>query len=120
MGVSVDSIGRYAREGLIPFVTTPKGHRRYNVEEVRASLSDLAGPSLDRLRASATPRQSRLVAGPPVTPSASAQLREDLRATRTAPADTDPAWLDDRDEVAEPALCEVLGHARRILVAAGK
>lgn len=120
MGVSVDSIGRYAREGLIPFETTPKGHRRYNVDEVRVALSDLAGPSLDRLRASTTPRQSRLVVGPPVTPSASALLREDLRATRTAPAVAPPALAADRGEVPEPALCEFLGHARRILVAAGR
>ena len=53
VGLSVDSIGRYAREGLIPFETTPKGHRRYNVEEVQAALADMAGPSLAGLRASA-------------------------------------------------------------------
>lgn len=117
VGVSVDSIGRYAREGLIPFETTPKGHRRYNVDEVRVALLDLAGPSLDRLRASAIPRQSRLVAGPPVAHSASGRMREDLRATRTAPADAaDPALLHDPTEAAEPALSEVLGHARRVLV----
>ena len=39
LGLSTDSIGRYAREGRIPFDTTPGGHRRYNVEEVRQALS---------------------------------------------------------------------------------
>lgn len=120
VGVSVDSIGRYAREGLIPFETTPKGHRRYNVDEVLAALSDLEGPSLSRMRTSTAPRQSRLALGPPVNPSASALLREDLRATRTAPADTVQTWLTDAGEVPEPALCGFLDHARRILVAAGR
>jgi len=112
VGVSVDSIGRYAREGLIPFETTPKGHRRYNVEEVQAALADMAGPSLDGLRASSPTRHSQLVAGPAVVPSASALMRESLRATRTVLADT----AGDPDEATEPILIEVLGHARRVLV----
>jgi DNA-binding transcriptional MerR regulator len=112
VGLSVDSIGRYAREGLIPFETTPKGHRRYNVEEVQAALADMAGPSLDGLRASAPTRRSQLIAGPAVVPSASALMRESLRATRTILADT----RDDPDQATEPILVEVLGHARRVLV----
>lgn len=36
--VSADSIGRYAREGRIPFETTPGGHRRFNIDEVRLAL----------------------------------------------------------------------------------
>jgi len=112
IGVSVDSIGRYAREGLIPFETTPKGHRRYNVEEVQAALADMAGSSLDGLRASAPTRHSQLIAGPAVVPSASALTRESLRATRTILVDT---W-DDPAEATEPILIEVLGHARRVLV----
>ena len=113
VGVSVDSIGRYAREGLIPFETTPKGHRRYNVEEVQVALADLKGPSLGGLRAYAPARNTRLVAGPPVVPSPSALMREALRATRTTVADT---VLDDPEEAAAPILIEVLGHARRVLV----
>lgn len=38
VGVSVDSIGRYAREGRIPFSTTPGGHRRFSIDEVRQAL----------------------------------------------------------------------------------
>ena len=40
--LSVDSIGRYAREGRIPFDQTPGGHRRFDLDEVRLAL-DLAG-----------------------------------------------------------------------------
>lgn len=36
--LSTDSVGRYAREGRIPFETTPGGHRRFNLDEVRQAL----------------------------------------------------------------------------------
>lgn len=32
------AIRKYARAGRIPFVTTPGGHRRYDLEAVRAAL----------------------------------------------------------------------------------
>jgi hypothetical protein len=35
---SVDSAGRYAREGRIAFDQTPGGHRRFNLDEVRLAL----------------------------------------------------------------------------------
>jgi excisionase family DNA binding protein len=39
LGVSVDSVGRYARAGQIPFATTPGGHRLFNLDEVRQALA---------------------------------------------------------------------------------
>jgi excisionase family DNA binding protein len=42
--LSPDSIGRYARDGRIPFDTTPGGHRRFNLDEVRAALADEPAP----------------------------------------------------------------------------
>jgi MerR-like DNA binding protein len=37
--VSEQTIRAYAREGLIPFVETPGGHRRYVLEDVRTALA---------------------------------------------------------------------------------
>lgn len=38
LGVSPASVQRYAREGRIPFTTTPGGHRRFDIEQVRVAL----------------------------------------------------------------------------------
>ncbi len=38
LGISVDTVARYAREGIIPFEVTPKGHRRYDIDEVRDAV----------------------------------------------------------------------------------
>jgi excisionase family DNA binding protein len=37
--VSEQTVRAYAREGLIPFVETPGGHRRYVLEDVRTALA---------------------------------------------------------------------------------
>jgi 5'-methylthioadenosine/S-adenosylhomocysteine nucleosidase len=39
LGLASATVQKYAREGRIPFDTTPGGHRRFNMEEVRAVLS---------------------------------------------------------------------------------
>jgi DNA-binding transcriptional MerR regulator len=36
--ISEQTVRAYARDGLIPFVETPGGHRRYVLEDVRAAL----------------------------------------------------------------------------------
>jgi DNA-binding transcriptional MerR regulator len=36
--ISEGTVRAYARDGLIPFVETPGGHRRYVLEDVRAAL----------------------------------------------------------------------------------
>ncbi len=38
LGLRPATVQAYARNGLIPFNLTPGGHRRFNVEEVRAAL----------------------------------------------------------------------------------
>lgn len=46
--VSQATIGRYAVDGKIPFDTTPGGHRRFNLAEVRAALlRESEHPGLD-------------------------------------------------------------------------
>ena len=121
LGVSVDTVGRYAREGLIPFMSTPKGHRRFDLAEVREALADLEGRRLTRLRPAGSgvgSTGSRLVAGPAVRPSASAALAEEIRATRTTPVAG--SSVEDESRAGVGALDEVLGHARRVLVAAAR
>lgn len=68
LGLSPDSIGRYAREGRIPFSATPGGHRRFNIDEVRQALAP-AGASGGRGMFSVSPatlrrRRIRSVATP--------------------------------------------------------
>jgi hypothetical protein len=125
LGVSVDTVGRYAREGLIPFAVTPKGHRRYDLDEVRDALADLQGPHLSRLRSASGGvgrTGTRLVAGPTVKPADPAVLREEIRATRTVPAGQAPVDVDPAVTAAggTGALEDVLGHARRVLVAVAR
>jgi DNA-binding transcriptional MerR regulator len=46
--VSQATVGRYAVAGRIPFDTTPGGHRRYNLAEVRSALRrESTRPELD-------------------------------------------------------------------------
>lgn len=123
LGVSVDTVGRYAREGLIPFATTPKGHRRFDLGEVRQALADIEGPQLTRLlpAGSTGAAASRLIAGPAVAVSASAALQEEIRATRTTASGLGSADTELETGAAPAgagALDDVLGRARRVLVAA--
>lgn len=74
--LSVDSVGRYAREGRIPFDTTPGGHRRYNVDEVRLALGLGRGGSARSLFAlPAATRRARAIRAVPSTPTASRVLQ---------------------------------------------
>lgn len=86
VGVSVDSIGRYAREGRIPYSVTPGGHRRFNIGEV-----------LHALRAEDAPSAAELFA-----PSRSTARRRAIRSVQTK-ATCDP-------ETATPGL-EVTGDS---------
>lgn len=49
LGLSVSTIRSYASEGLIPSVKTPRGHRRYDLDEVRAALRAHAASSGEKL-----------------------------------------------------------------------
>jgi AraC-like DNA-binding protein len=39
-GVSVSTLGIWARSGALPFVPTPGGHRRYRNDDVKKLLED--------------------------------------------------------------------------------
>lgn len=120
LGISVDSIGRYAREGIIPFEMTPKGHRRYDIEEVRDALASTLSPAPTRLAPSPAPQGRKLVAGPEVRVSPQSRLREDLRATRTVEREEIASDEGPAGRSTDSVFDEVLGHARRVLVAASR
>lgn len=120
LGISVDTVGRYAREGIIPFEVTPKGHRRYNIEEVREALASSLSPEPLRLVASPMFQGGKLVGGPEVQISPQSRLQEDLRATRTVESAESPAEEMTDGRSSDSVFDEVLGHARRVLVAAGR
>ncbi len=120
LGISVDTVGKYARDGLIPFAKTPKGHRRYNVDEVRAVLAMALSSEPRYLAAGNASQKRRLLPGPPVSISTQSRLREDLRATRTVrPGDDGPNHLLELRSP-DSVFDEMLGHARRVLIATGK
>ncbi|WP_017197909.1 MerR family DNA-binding transcriptional regulator [Arthrobacter sp. M2012083] len=116
LGISVDTVGRYAREGLIPFDTTPKGHRRYNIDETQAALASELTPR-NRLQGPPPGRRNRLVAGPDIVPSPQSALREQLRSVRTTEKATLPESGGSESRNPGSAFDEVLGHAKRVLVA---
>jgi excisionase family DNA binding protein len=68
--IDEQTVRRYARDGLIPFAETLGGHRRYDLDEVRAALGrararrleplDLSTEQPSRLSAEAGPAPLRL------------------------------------------------------------
>lgn len=120
LGISVDSVGRYAREGIIPFEVTPKGHRRYNVDEVREALGSALSPQPLRLGARPEFQGGKLIGGPETRISPQSLLQEDLRATRTVDSAESPAEEMTDGRGGNSVFDEVLGHSRRVLVAAGR
>ena len=42
LGISVDTIRRWADSGLIPVVVLPSGHRRFRTEDVQAIMQQAA------------------------------------------------------------------------------
>lgn len=80
--LSADSIGRYSREGRIPFDSTPGGHRRFNIDEVRLALG-LGGGS-PRFAVPAPTVRARAIRSVSSTPGVAAPAR---RGGRTAASD---------------------------------
>jgi hypothetical protein len=64
--VSEQTIRAYAREGLIPFVETPGGHRRYVLEDVRTALSRAKKREFAPLGEDDAPRLAQRASGPPL------------------------------------------------------
>ncbi|GEM_PF-1730925 len=116
LNVSTDTIGRYARAGLIPFDKTPKGHRRFNLAEVQQALVDMDSNSLDLLRPPGGVPRNPLALGPVVVMSRSARLRENLRATRTAPSFSSGAGNVEDPNPATGTFDDLLKHSRRVLI----
>lgn len=114
LNVSVQTLSRYAREGLIPFDVTPKGHRRYNTEEVVRALreSQESSVSLEPLDIG-----GEMVFGADVAMSAQSRISQDLRATHTVPYSETPAESSRDRAPSESAFDEMLNSAKRVLLA---
>lgn len=112
--VSVATLSRYAREGLIPFDLTPKGHRRYNSAEV---VEALHSAKVQPLSVAPMKFTGDLVFGPAVVMSDQARMSQDLRAIRTTPYMGSSASTADQGEP-ESAFDEMINSARRIRVLA--
>lgn len=93
--LSADSIGRYARQGRIPFETTPGGHRRFNIDEVRQALG-LGGGS-----------------GVFTVPAATARARA-IRSVRTTTGSDAPGVGAGRGAAARTAAVDLVGSAFRL------
>lgn len=64
LGLAASTIRGYALEGMIPFETTPGGHRRYDLEDVREALGRVRARKLEPLRQNEEPR---LASGSPAS-----------------------------------------------------
>ncbi len=116
LNVSTDTIGRYARAGLIPFDKTPKGHRRFNLAEVQQALVDMDSDGLDLLRPPGRVPRNPLALGAVVVMSKSARLRENLRATRTAPSFSSGVENVEDSNPSTGTFDDLLKHSRRVLI----
>ena len=65
--ITEGTVRAYARDGLIPFVETPGGHRRFVLEDVRAALQLAKKHSFDPLEdGEQTPRLARQAPAAPM------------------------------------------------------
>jgi excisionase family DNA binding protein len=125
LGLSASTVQLYARQGRIPFATTPGGHRRYSVSEVQLVLSPSpTGDTDDAVTMSLSPLPTGLSEGHPAPRSANAQLLRAQRvavlespSTDDAPKDQRPAWqpcaLATTGEHAS-ALASMVTHSRTL------
>lgn len=104
LGLAPATVQKYARDGRIPFNATPGGHRRFDVEEVRAALYG----ATNMLRGDPLPIDGGLGTGAPVTFSAAALTERDTRALVALAA------IEDND--GRSALEDLFDHARRVFV----
>jgi len=114
--VSKDSIRRWAREGLLPHDTTPGGHRRYSLDEVVAAISTERRSFLRPMVVG--PGKTHLGTGPTAAESAADRLARRVAAVETTPtgAASTPA-PSSRPARPATAVLQLLGHARRVLIA---
>lgn len=118
LGVTSSTISRYAREGRIPFITTPGGHRRFDLDEVRSALAPRSSIVVS-LASAELPSEQVLIGdgGSPVRSDAY-KLRMVSRAVHTDSAGPDHGEPRTRDDstASESSLLLVFASARRVLV----
>lgn len=66
LNVSTETLRMYAEEGRIPFVSTPGGHRRYILEDVKHALAMEKAVKLEALEEGE--QEIRLAAAAPAAP----------------------------------------------------
>lgn len=107
LGLASATVQKYARDGRIPFVATPGGHRRFCLVEVRDALSDPDGTAMLM--------RGPLPAGGSLTEVWPSRENVDYRANRTDDmlrATITPAPV----EIGHDAVTDLFATARRVLV----
>jgi hypothetical protein len=64
--ITAQTVRQYARDGVIPYVETPGGHRRFELDEVRAALRVARAREFAPLRNGEPPRVSDDRSGTPI------------------------------------------------------
>lgn len=117
LGVSAATVARYARTNRIPFTTTPGGHRRFDLSEVRTAIGSDRRVNLTAV--AVDPGRTHIGTGPSLSMSAAHAFERQLRGVETVPSTTAPATSAPRLMPRSPsAISELVRNARRILVAA--
>lgn len=94
LGVSEQTIRYHALKGAFPCDATPGGHRRYDLDEVRAALRGVAGPAHNSREPGAFPaRGARIDLATP-----SGELTPTMRAELHATAAYDEARFEQSSE----------------------
>jgi len=85
LAVSAATVARYARQGRLPFSTTPGGHRRFNIDEVRVALGRQAPVRVAAISTATAANRPRVRIGDaePIGVSTAAFRREALLASFT-------------------------------------
>jgi excisionase family DNA binding protein len=112
LGVTESTVQLYSRARRIPFDRTPGGHRRSNVDEVRAALYEEGRTALTPLA------RTGLDAGRPVRRGAVASMDAERHAVAgegLAGAERKPKKRESTS--AASATVELIVHSRRVLVA---
>jgi hypothetical protein len=93
LGVSEQTIRYHARKGAFPYDPTPGGHRRYDLDEVRAALRRVGAEPAVRAAGSFPERGARLDLATP-----SGELTPTMRVELQATAAYDEGRLEEDSE----------------------
>lgn len=111
LGVKPTTVQRYAREARVPYEQTPGGHRRFNVEEVRAALAREVDASFVEVL-----DLDPLAGGPAIGYSGSAVREAQLRTARSESA----ARSEPPPGGGPSELARLITTARRVLVSTSR